>query len=94
MIMRTVTVVAVVCFAVSASLTATGPVQEEDWQHALSVTGEHDDAGIKMQRNVTAFAAKFIQDYITKAVCSYSSEFCAKHQIRKSKIFYVHCVFS
>lgn len=94
MIMRAVTVAAVVCFAVSACLAATGPVQVEDRQHALSAADEHGDAGIKLQKNATAVAARFIQDYITKAVCSYSPEFCAKHQIRKFKILFIYCVFS
>lgn len=88
MIMRAVIVVAVAGFAISASLAAATVLEEgqQDTLNAVEVRDNDGDAGIELQKNATAVTARFIQDYVTKAVCSFSPEFCAKHKLRKSQL--------
>lgn len=83
----------VVCLAISSLSTATAEAEASQQQAAeVSETNVQqqnivpDDEGIKI--NVTAIAARFIKDYVTPTLCSYSPGFCAKHQLRKSELFF------
>lgn len=84
MIMRraVITVVAV-CLAISsvAASEAEASQPQKSVETSEINAQEPSDAGLKA--NVTALAARLIQEYVTPAICSYSSEFCAKHQLRK-----------
>lgn len=48
-------------------------------------TVDLDNSGINVK--LTDMAARFIQDYITPAVCSYLPGFCSRNQIRESDNF-------
>lgn len=92
MIMRVVITITVVCLAISSLATATAEAEASQQQSAevsdAIVQQQNfvtDDEGIKI--NVTAIAARFIKDYVTPTLCSYSPEICAKHQLRKSEVY-------
>lgn len=83
MIMRraVITIVAV-CFAVS-SVTASKLNQQQTSVKTTEMNAqEPSDTGLNA--NMTAVAARLIQEYVTPTLCSYSPDFCAKHQLRKS----------
>jgi hypothetical protein len=89
--MRIVITITAVCLAISSLATATAEAEASQQQSAeVSETNVQnivpDEAGI----NVTAIAARLINDYVTPTVCSYSPEFCAKHQLRKSELSLVY----
>lgn len=93
--MRIVITITVVCLAISSLSTATAEAEASPQQAAeVSETNVQqqnivsDDEGIKI--NVTAIAARFIKDYVTPTLCSYSPGFCAKHQLRKSELFVLY----
>lgn len=84
--MRTVITVVAVCFAFSTLAVAEEP-KNVDKQMTETVEGHsdvQDDSEIKI--HMSDFAAKFIEDYVTPTICSYSPDFCARHQLRKSNI--------
>lgn len=84
MIMRRVVITVVaVCFAIStvAASEAEASQQQKSVETAELNAQKSSDGGLKA--NVTALAARLIQEYVTPALCSYSPEFCAKHQLRK-----------
>jgi len=89
--MRIVITIIVVSLAISSLSTATAEA-EASLQQSAEVTETNlqqqnvveDDEGIKI--NVTAIAARFIKDYVTPTLCSYSPGFCDKHQLRKSEL--------
>jgi hypothetical protein len=91
MIMRVVITITVVCLAISCLTTATaeaGASLEQSTEVSdMKVQQQNvvsDDEGIKI--NVTAIAARFIKDYVTPTLCSYSPDFCAKHQLQSRDI--------
>jgi len=91
MIMRIVITITVVCLAISSLSTATAEAEASLQQSAevpetnvLQQNVVQDDEGIKI--NVSAIAARFIKDYVTPTLCSYSPGFCAKHQLGKSEL--------
>lgn len=94
--MRVITIT-VVCLAISSLSTATAEAKASLQQSVQEVSETNvqqqnvvtDDEGIKI--NVTAIAARFIKDYVTPTLCSYSPGFCAKHQLRKSEV-YEYCI--
>jgi len=94
--MRLVITITVVCLAISSLSTATTEA-EASLQQSVEVSETSvqqqnvvpDDKGIKI--NVTAIAARFIKDYVTPTLCSYSPGFCAEHQLRKSEL-YEYCI--
>lgn len=84
--MRIVITIAVVCLAISSLSTATAEAEASLQQSAevpkTNVQQQNvvpDDEEIKI--NVSAIAARFIKDYVTPTLCSYSPGFCAKHQL-------------
>jgi len=86
MIMRIVITITAVCLAISSLATATAEAEASQQKSAeVSETNVQnvvpEEAGI----NVTAIAARLINDYVTPTVCSYSPEFCAKHQLHESR---------
>lgn len=92
MIMRIVITITMVCLAISSLATATAEaeasLQQSEEVLVTNVQQQNvvpDDEGIKV--NVTAVAARFIKDYVTPTLCSYSPGFCAKHQLRKSELY-------
>jgi len=90
MIMRIVITITAVCLAISSLATATAEQANLQQSAEISETNvqqqnvDPDEKGINV--NVTAIAARLINDYVTPTVCSVSPEFCAKHQLRKSKL--------
>lgn len=94
--MRTVTktaVVAVCFFAISSltAATATDTVAEESSVRQRRDNDDDDDAAttvvVVTPANDATTAVQFVGDYATRAICSYSPDFCAKHQLRESKLF-------
>lgn len=87
--MRTVITVVAVWFAfLSLTATATEDVQQVAVDQQKNDV--EDDTGIKI--DMSAAVARFVQDYVTPTICSYSPDFCARHQLRKST-FLVHLIF-
>ncbi|XP_022171087.1 uncharacterized protein LOC111034265 [Myzus persicae] len=91
MIMRIVITITMVCLAISSLATATAEaeasLQQSEEVLVTNVQQQNvvpDDEGIKV--NVTAVAARFIKDYVTPTLCSYSPGFCAKHQLQSRDI--------
>lgn len=86
--MRIVITITAVCLATSNLTTATAEAEASLQQSAevsetiVQQQNVLDDAGI----NVTAIAARLIKDYVTPTICSYSPEFCAKHQLQSRGI--------
>lgn len=90
MIMRIVITTTAVCLAISSLATATA--EQDNLQQSAEISETNvqqqnvDPNGAGINVNVTAIAARLINDYVTPTICSVSSEFCAKHQLRKSKL--------
>lgn len=88
--MRIVITITAVCLAISSLATAKAEQANLQQSAEISETNvqqqnvDPDEAGINV--NVTAIAARLINDYVTPTICSVSPEFCAKHQLRKSKL--------
>ncbi|KAF0750941.1 Uncharacterized protein FWK35_00036545 [Aphis craccivora] len=90
MIMRIVITTTAVCLAISSLATATAEQANLQQSAEISETNLHqqnvdpDEARINV--NVTAIAARLINDYVTPTICSVSPEFCAKHQLQSRGI--------
>lgn len=88
---RAVIIVVAMCFAISSVVAseAEATQKQESVETAEINAQEPSDAGLKA--NVTAVAARLIQEYVTPSLCSYSPDFCDKHQLRKFLDFIPHC---
>jgi hypothetical protein len=90
MIMRTTAVTIItVCFVVANFAARADHVEKPSDEIATAKSDvqqqQNADAGVDI--NVTALAARFIQDYVTPTICSYLPSFCAKYQLRKFESF-------
>jgi len=87
MIIRIVITITTVSLVISSLATATAETEASQQQSAeVSKTNVQNVAPDEAEINVTAIAARLINDYVTPTVCSYSPEFCAKHQLQSRGI--------
>lgn len=78
----TITAVVAVCI-VAVSRPSSGAELEQLQNTLLAAAARMTDGDGNVKINATAVAARFIQDYVTPTICSYSPGSCVHNQIRK-----------
>jgi len=82
--MRTAMITTAAVYFFATSCVAIEPAETVE-ETSVRRRREESDTEIITPENVTAVAVRFVRDYVTDAICSYSPDFCDKHQLRKSE---------